>query len=185
MFSAFEADFGTPEIFVNNAGITKKAPFLETTPELFDEIVNVDYRAAFFCVQSAAKSMVKQGVRGSIVVITSNNAYAHFGNVSVYGSAKAAEAKLVEHAAIELAKYGIRVNSVCPGWTDTGAARLGNREESYYKIPLQRWTNPEEVAKAVLYLSGDGAGSITGTHLVIDGGALLQSDKPEMYGFYP
>lgn len=185
MFTEFEAVFGAPDIFVNNAGITKKAPFLETTPEMFDDVMGVDYRAAYFCMQAAARSMVKHRIRGSIVLITSNHAYAHFGDASVYGSVKAAAAKVVEHAAIELARYGIRVNSVCPGWTDTGAARLGNKEDSFYKIPLQRWTTPEEVAKAVLYLSGDGAASITGTHLVIDGGALLQSDKPEIYGFYP
>ncbi len=184
LFRQFEECFGAPEIFVNNAGITKKAPFLETTPELFDEICDVDYKAAFFCMQAAARSMVKENIRGSIVLISSNNAFTHFGSVSVYGSVKAAATKLAEHAAIELAKYGIRVNTICPGWTDTGAARLDNKLDTYYKIPMQRWTTPEEVGKAVLYLSGEAASSITGISLVIDGGAMLQSDKPELYGFY-
>lgn len=133
-------------------------------------------------MQAAARFMVETKTKGSIVVISSNNAIAHFADVSVYGSAKAALIKLAEHAAIELAKYGIRVNTVSPGWTDTGAARLDAKQDTYYKIPLKQWTTPEEIADAVLYLSSGSAVSITGANLVIDNGALLLSDKGENYG---
>jgi NAD(P)-dependent dehydrogenase (short-subunit alcohol dehydrogenase family) len=88
-------------------------------------------------MQAAAKFMVDTDTNGSIVVISSNNAIAHFAGVSVYGSAKAALNKLSEHVAIELAKYGIRVNTISPGWTDTGAARLDAKQDTYYKIPLK------------------------------------------------
>ena len=183
LFSAYKADFGAPDVFVNNAGVTKKAPFLETTPELFDEVCGADFRGAFFCMQSAARLMAEDGIRGCIVLIASNNAEAHFANASVYGSVKSAAVKLAEHAALELAPMGIRVNAVSPGWTDTGAARLGRREDTYYKIPLRRWTTPEEIGRTVLFLCSDAAASITGANLVVDGGALLQSDKPSAYGF--
>ncbi len=183
MFHTYRADFGAPDVFVNNAGITKKAPFLKTTPALFDEVCGTDFRGAFFCIQNAAKLMIEEEIRGSIVLIASNNAAAHFADVSVYGSVKAAAVKLAEHAALELSPLGIRVNIVSPGWTDTGAVRLGKPEDTYYKVPLHRWATPEEIGKTVLFLCGDAAASITGANLVVDGGALLQSDKPSAYGF--
>ena len=183
MFQEYRKHFNTLDLFVNNAGITKKAPFLETEEELFDQICSVDYKGAFFCVQKAAKMMAEQRTKGSIVLISSNNATAHFADVSVYGSVKAAAAKMAEHAAIELAQYGIRVNTVAPGWTDTGAARLDAKEETYYKVPLQKWTTVEEIAKTVEFLASEGAESITGTTIVVDNGALLVSDKRERYGF--
>ena len=103
--------------------------------------------------------------------------------VSVYGAVKAAEEKFAEHAAIELAKYKIRVNIIAPGWTDTGAKRLGKKEDSFYKIPLQKWAEPSEIADAAIYLSSDSARSITGAKLIIDNGASLVADKRELYGF--
>ena len=182
MFDEYEKMFGELDLFVNNAGVTRKSTFLETTEELFESICKIDYKGAFFCIQQAAKLMVKKGTKGNIVLISSNNAIAHFADVSVYGSAKAAAQKLAEHAAIELAQYGIRVNTISPGWTNTCASRLDAKESTYYKIPLRKWVEPQEIADAVLYLAVKGV-SITGANLVIDNGALLVSDKCERYGF--
>lgn len=182
MFNEYKEKFDTLDLFVNNAGVTMKSEFLETTEELFDSICNVDYKGAFFCMQAAARIMAEKK-SGSIILISSNNATAHFADVSVYGSAKAAATKLAEHMAIELAKYNIRVNVVAPVWTDTGASRLDDKESTYYKIPLQKWTETKEVAEAVVYLASDSAKSITGVTLVMDNGALLVSDKRERYGF--
>ena len=183
LFAQFDREFDRLDLFVNNAGVTLKSPFLETTEETFDRICGVDYKGAYFAMQAAARRMVAKQIRGSIVVISSNNDRAHFADVSVYGSTKAALAKLAGHIAIELAQYGIRVNTVAPGWTDTGSARLDDPGSTYYKVPLQRWTTPAEIGQAVLYLSGDYAKSITGTELTVDGGALLVCDKRERYGF--
>lgn len=181
LFSEYRKHFDTLDVFINNAGVTKKSTFLETTKELFDELCNVDFKATYFCMQEAAKLMVEKNTQGSIIVISSNNADVVFADVSVYGPVKCAVNKLVKHAAIELAKYGIRVNAVAPGWTDTGASRLDTKEDTYYKIPLRKWTTPEEVAEACLYLTS--AKSVTGTELVIDNGARLVADKCERYGF--
>ena len=184
LFDEFLQHFDRLDLFVNNAGVTKKSFFLETDEALFDLMVNVDYKGAYFCMQRAARIMVEKGIAGSMVLISSNNARAHFAEVSVYGSVKAAIQKAAEHMAIELAKYRIRVNTVAPGWTDTGASRLDAKESTYYKVPMQRWTTPHEIGKAVLYLASEEAASITGDTLVIDGGALLVSDKCERYGYY-
>ena len=127
--------------------------------------------------------MVENNTKGNMIVISSNNAKAHFADVSVYGSAKTAAGKMAEHAAIELAKYGIRVNTIEPGWTQTGADRLDNQEETYYKIPLKKWATVEEIGKTVIFLDSDAAASITGTSILIDNGACLVSDKRERYGY--
>ena len=183
MFSEFANHFERLDLFVNNAGITLKSSFIETSEEIFDTVCSVDFKGAFFCMQNAAKFMIDKNIKGSIVLISSNNAKAHFADVSVYGSVKAAAQKMAEHAAIELAKYGIRVNTVAPGWTDTGSSRLDDKESTYYKIPLKKWASVDEVADAVKYLASHSARSITGVTLTVDNGALLVSDKRERYGY--
>ena len=182
LFAEFKKHFDRLDLFVNNAGVTAKSKFLETDEALFDSMCNVDFKGAYFCIQQAAKIMVENKIEGNIVAISSNHSDAHFADVSVYGSVKAALNKLCEHAAIELAQYKIRVNIVSPGWTDTGAARLDAKQDTYYKIPLKKWTTPDEVADAVLFLASDSAKSITGVNIVIDNGALLLCDKGERYG---
>lgn len=183
MFTEYRRHFDRLDLFVNNAGVTKKAAFLETEEALFDQVCSVDFKGAFFCMQEAARMMVEKKTKGSIVLISSNNAIAHFAEVSVYASVKRAAMKLAEHMAVELAQYGIRVNTIAPGWTDTGAQRLGNKEETYYKVPLKKWVLVEEVGKAVEFLASEGAASMTGATLVLDNGAWLVSDKREKYGW--
>ncbi len=175
MFEKYGRHFDRLDIFVNNSGVTLKSPFMETQEETFDRICDVNFKGAFFCIQQAAKFMIRSecNTTGSIVVISSNHYKAHFDNVSVYGSVKAGLNKLAEHAAKEFAQYGIRVNVIAPGWTDTGAARMAPKETTYGRIPLKRWCMPEEIGKAVLYLSSGNAASVTGSCLVMDGGALL------------
>ena len=183
MFEELGKHFSRLDVLINNAGITVKAPFLQTTEEQFDKICDLDFKGAYFCSQKAAQLMIDKNIQGNIIMISSNNAFAHFGEVSVYGSVKTAMTKMAEHMAIELARYGIRVNTIAPGWTDTGAARLDAKEETYYKIPLCKWVEPGEIADTALFLSSAAAKSITGATLLMDNGALLVSDKREKYGF--
>ena len=117
----------------------------------------------------------------SIVVIASNNAHMQTPRAAAYASVKAGLVQLARHSAAELAHLGIRVNTISPGWTDTGSPRLGKKEDTYYKIPLKRWCRPEEVAAAVIFLDSTAAASVTGAELVMDGGASLMSDRPERY----
>jgi NAD(P)-dependent dehydrogenase (short-subunit alcohol dehydrogenase family) len=176
------AEFGRLDVYVNNAGITKKCPMPEMTEAFFDELYSVNLRSAYFGVQAAANAMAQAGTKGSVAIIASNHAFLQFGDCSCYGILKAALVKMGRHAAIEYARHGIRVNVIAPGWTDTGEARLGSKEDTYYKIPLKRWCTIEEVGKAVVFLCSDTAASITGSCLVMDGGANLMTDKAEKYG---
>ena len=117
----------------------------------------------------------------SIVVIASNNPHMQTPRAAAYASVKAGLVQLARHSAAELAHLGIRVNTISPGWTDTGSPRLGKKEDTYYKIPLKRWCRPEEVAAAVIFLNSAAAASVTGAELVMDGGASMMSDRPERY----
>lgn len=183
LFERHEALFGRLDVLVANAGLTVKGRFEEMQAEEIDRVFSVNFRGTYLCIQKAAALMKKCGARGSIVVISSNHYRMHHPLCSVYASLKAGLNKMAEHAALEYGKYGIRVNIIAPGWTDTGEARLGAKEPTYYHIPLRRWCRPEEIGQAALFLSGPWAGSITGTVLTMDGGASLMSDSLEKYGY--
>ena len=181
LFDAFSARFGRLDLFVANAGVTKTGSILSFDSADFDLIASVDLKGTYFCIQRAAAIMKPQG-GGSIVVISSNNAHMNTPNASAYASVKAGLSHLARHAAVELAHAKIRVNTISPGWTDTGSPRMPAPETTYYKIPLKRWVRPSEIGKAVLFLDSPFAASITGAEIVMDGGASLMSDLPERYG---
>ncbi len=173
---------GGLDLYVNNSGITLKSPFEETTEELFDRVVAVDFKSAYFCIQSAAAKMAERGIRGSIVVISSSNAFQQLPKVSVYGSVKTALCKLTRHAAAEYAKYGIRVNCIAPGWTATPRTLAEDVKATYSIIPLKRWVQPEEIGQMVLFYDSPAAQSVTGNILLADGGATLLANRAEFYG---
>ena len=173
---------GGLDLYVNNSGVTLKSPFEETTEELFDKIVNIDFKSAYFCIQSAANKMAERGIKGNIVVISSSNAFQQVPQVSVYGSIKTALCKLTRHAAAEFAKYGIRVNCIAPGWTSTPRTLACDVEATYSIIPLKRWAQPEEIGQMVLFYQSPAAQSITGNILLADGGATLLANRAELYG---
>ena len=179
MFEDALAAFGRIDVLVNNSGITRFAPFLETTPEMFEEVVLTDWRGSYFCAQRAARSMVERGIRGTIINITSNHQSGCWPAASVYGPAKAALNKFTQNAALELAKHGIRVVSVAPGYTHANSKKAIpakwriKMDALISRIPLQRYCEPWEVGRACVFLAGRDAGYITGACLVMDGGALL------------
>ena len=180
MFADALAEAGRIDVMINNAGVTRFASFLEVTPELFQEVIYTDLRGSFFCAQRAARSMVERGIRGTIINITSNHQNGCWPIASVYGPAKAALNKFTQNAAMELAAHGIRVVSVAPGYTKTGGDKKPppSKFSDWLKtraarIPLNRFCEPWEVGRACVFLAGEGAGYITGTCLVMDGGALL------------
>lgn len=182
LFAQALEKLGHLDLYVNNSGITQKSDFLKTTEDFFDHMVKVDLKSAYFCIQAAAKEMVRQETNGSIVIITSNNGIQQRPNLSVYGTLKAGLIKLGRHAAMELAKYQIRVNTIAPGWTATPRTRVLDETTTYNTIPLKRWCNPEEIGHMILFLASPWAASITGNCLVADGGAVLQCDQAETYG---
>ena len=175
--------FGGIDILVNNASLTGAAALasvLDSPSELIDQVVDTNLKGTFYCSQSAARSMVADGRRGSIIHVSSVAAFAAQENASIYCATKAAQAALAQAMAIELAQYGIRVNCVAPGdiKTETSVDAVGQIERSGASgrflryTPLGRRGLPEEVGRAILFLASDDASFITGTTLLVDGGFL-------------
>ena len=183
LFNAFEKEFGAMDLLVNNAGITKFKSFLEVNPEMFEQLTAVDDRATFFCAQAAAKNMIAHHTEGSIVNICSNHRAMNFPIASVYGSSKAAVYKLTQHIALELAPYGIRVNSISPGYIKVTDPNVVSEREKMMvsRIPLGRIGQPVEIANMVRFLASDEAQFITGSDMLVDGGALLPALMDNTY----
>lgn len=161
---------GGLDIIMNNAGVTLKHPFLETTPEQFDRIYNVNMRGQFLCTQRAVQVMGEAG--GAVINMTSIHAFSGMPGHSVYAGTKGAICAWTRELAIELAPR-VRVNAVAPGWIDVPRHHTTpgySIENARRQVPMQRVGTPLDVARACAFLASDDAAYVTGHVLVIDGG---------------
>lgn len=170
-------ELGGLDILVNNAGINNRRKTLETTVEEFAHIVEVNLTAVFRVTQALLPVMVAQH-SGCIVNITSSAGRAPHPNANpAYGASKAALTALTKELALEFAPHGIRVNAVQCGPIETEMTRQWTEEyraRVMSQIPVGRIGTAREVARAVVYLSGEDAGYITGASLNINGGKLME-----------
>jgi NAD(P)-dependent dehydrogenase (short-subunit alcohol dehydrogenase family) len=170
--------FGRLDLMCAHTGIAEPMPLLETDDEHWRRHMAINVDGAFACVREAARAMVERGEGGAIVVTASINAWHVEETMAAYNTTKAACHAIARSAAIDLGRYGIRVNAVAPGVVDTPIAELvvHNPELApiYLRtIPLGRFGQPRDIANAVLFLASDEASYITGQMLVIDGGQTL------------
>ncbi|MEJ2166389.1 MAG: 3-oxoacyl-ACP reductase FabG [Desulfobacterales bacterium] len=173
----FVQKLGRIDILVNNAGVVIPRPFLEKTVEDWEKTLSVNLIGLFLCCQAAAKYMVSQK-SGKIVNISSIRGIDHCGREGVmdYSASKTAVIGLTKTMAKELAPY-INVNSVAPGHTKTEMTAplpdeiKQNMIEGSY---LKRMAEPEDIAKAILFMASDDADFITGQVLLVDGGFSLK-----------
>lgn len=180
---ALTESLGGLDVLVNNAGATKFVPFIEVSIDEFNQLMNIDYCGVYFCAQYAAKHMIAHDVKGVIINIASVHVYYNFPKASIYAPNKAAVKKLTEHIGLELAPYGIRCNSVSPGYIKvTDPFSNSEREKMMVsRIPAQRIGQPVEIANMVRYLISDEAAYITGTDFLVDGGARLPALLDNVY----
>ena len=173
MFEAFFEAFGSIDLMVNNAGLSKFYPFLEVTEEQWTELTFSDWKGAFFGTQYAARNMVEHSKQGVIINISSNHVDGCWPQANIYGPTKAALTKFGKSAAMELAPYGIRVITVAPGYTDVDWPKDHPVQLAKPRIPLKRFAEPQEIAKIVAFLASDACSYMTGNCVTIDGGAPL------------
>jgi NAD(P)-dependent dehydrogenase (short-subunit alcohol dehydrogenase family) len=172
-------DFGQVDILFINAGITTKGTIEEATEELFDSVMNINFKGAYFTL-SRFISILKDG--SSVVFLSSNTASMSYAGTSIYSSSKAGLNSIVKIAALELAPRKIRVNSISPGPTETEIMKkIGLDEEGVNTlmsaivdtIPLKQMGTSEDVAKMVSHLSSEASKFITGADFIMDGGMVL------------
>ena len=177
VFAVLEAEGQAPDILVNNAAANPYfGPMLDMDLASYEKTVEVNLRGYFWTTVQAARRMRNKG-GGSIVNIASVNARRAAPGQGVYSMTKAGIVSMTEGFAKELAGYGIRVNAVLPGLTETkfASAITGNPKllgMMMQMIPLARVAQPDEISPAVLYLASEASSYVTGTTLTVDGGYL-------------
>ncbi len=174
------AQMGRIDIAIANAGIGGGgAPFTEISTDAFRRIQAVNVEGAFFTLREAAKHMVERARRGdpggSLVGVASLAGIEGAGRNQHYGASKGAVISMMRGIAVELARYGIRANTIAPGWiaTDMTAGLQGNKafeEKVLPRVPMRRWGKPEDFGGIAVYLASDASAYHSGDTFVIDGG---------------
>lgn len=171
------AEFGSLDLFVSNAVYSDRELMVEADMDGFRRTVDVSMWGAFYGVRSSAQQMIRQGKGGAITVISSPHAHIPFPTAMAYNMSKAAIDQMARTAAIELSRYGIRVNIFHPGWIDTPGERKFFSEDQLAagaaNIPLKRLGTAEEIGVGVCFTLSDEAAYMTGTTMTMDGGVGL------------
>lgn len=176
LFAAVKEKFGYIDVLFVNAGVGKFAPVEAVTEELFDSIMDINFKGAYFTIQKALPMLTDNA---SIILNASINAYIGMPNSSVYAASKAALITLARTLSAELVGRGIRVNVVSPGPVATPIlGRMGMPPEVLEEtaksiqaqVPMKRFGRPEEIAKTVLFLASSDSSFLLGTEIVADGG---------------
>lgn len=169
---------GFPSILINNAGIERRAWFVSTTRAELDAQLEVNVKAIFALSQRIARRWIENGTAGAIVNIASIAGVVHFNENSAYAMTKAAVRGLTGSMALELARHGIRVNAVAPGYIDTTMSWVRNDPDALARriatIPVGRLGRPDDVAAVCSFLASPRASYITGQTITVDGGYTLQ-----------
>lgn len=174
-----EAAGGVADIIVNNAGMAVSRPLLEQTESDWDSVLDTNLKGAWLVAQEAARRLVSARRPGSIINIASITGERVAGGVAPYCSSKAGVMHLTRAMALELARHGVRVNALAPGYVQTELNReflvseAGERLRS--RIPQRRFGLPEELDGPLLLLASDAGAYITGSTVFADGGHLVSS----------
>ena len=172
----FERDWGKPDGLVNNAGIFPRARSLDMKLAEWEEVLRVNLTGTFVTARAVAARMKDLG-RGAIVNTASGRALAGAANGAHYAASKGGIIALTKSLALDWAGYGIRVNCVIPGLTDTAQPRVEMGENELYaagaRIPMGRIGRPEDIAAVVAFLLSDDAGYMTGQSVAANGGAIM------------
>jgi NAD(P)-dependent dehydrogenase (short-subunit alcohol dehydrogenase family) len=178
LVKAADRAFGSVHVLVNAAGATTRGSILNTTTDVYDQVMAVNVRAPFFLMQETVKVMLREGVAGSVINIGSVSAYGGMPFLSPYSISKGALGVLTKNAAYALMRHRIRVNQLNIGWMDTPGEDTVQRtvhgsderwlEAVEAKQPFGRLLKATEVARAIAFLASDESGMMTGAAVEFD-----------------
>ena len=174
--AALEDAFVEPfDVVINSAGLARHSPAIETTPEDYDAVMNINLRSAYFLSSYAARALQRSDKAGSIIHISSQ--MGHVGGIdrAVYCASKHALEGMVKSMAIEWGKSGIRINTICPTFIRTPLTKVTFDDPERLawimdKIKLPRVGEVEDIMGAAVFLASDASAMVTGTSMLIDGG---------------
>ena len=173
------ADWGAPDVVINNAGVTVTKPVLQQTPEDYDQVLDTNLKGAWLVATEAARRMVAAGKGGSIVNVASILGERVAGGVAPYAISKAGVLQLTKALALELARHGIRVNALMPGYVVTDLNRdfllsePGDKLKA--RIPSRRFGELTDLDGPLLLLASDAGAAMSGSTLAVDGAHLVSS----------
>ena len=178
LMSAATDRFGRIDILVNNAGILRRTPFLEIEESEWDRIIEVNLKGFFLCSQAAARQMVRQGIGGVIINMSSAGDKVAGRDLTHYCVAKGGVKTLTRQLAFELAPYGIRANAIGPGLIETDLNRSDLSEPEFRKyriskIPLGIIGVPEDIVGAAVFLASEESRMATGATIYLDAGQTI------------
>lgn len=162
------------DIMVNNAGIANKPTFMhKVTTEVWNRLLLMDLTSVFWCQKYATKLMLGDRLGGSIINVASIAGLGASPSLGPYCVAKAGVIELTTTGAMEVARFGVRINAVCPGWTETAILDVAGergKETMEKNIPMGRLGKPKEVANLIAFLASEESSFITGSVYRVDGG---------------
>ena len=167
--------FGGMDVLINNAGIQIKKPALSFEAEDLDRLFDVHLKAGYLLTKASVPHM--KG--GSVIFLSSETGFIGVTGVLGYSMAKSGTLGMMRSFASELSGTGIRFNAIVPGWTDTPMLRYSNADDPgraqriIGRTPMKKFGQPEDIGWAALYLASDASRFVTGTSLVVDGGAMI------------
>jgi len=177
--AAFETMIRPPDVVINNAGISGEGSALDMTEQVFTQVLDTNLKGTFLVSQAAARAMQARRQGGAIVNIASILGLRVAGGVSAYTASKAALVQLTRAHALEWARYGIRVNALCPGYIETPLNRAFFDTDAgkalIRRIPQRRLGQLSDLDAPLLMLLSDSAAYVTGVALPVDGGHLVSS----------
>lgn len=177
LFARIDSELGPLSALVNNAGVALPGDFLAYSMEDFQRVININLVGVFQATQLAAQSMIKAGIEGAIVNMSSINAVVSIPAIPAYCASKGGVQQLTKSSSLALAPHGIRVNAVGPGSIDTEMMAGVNANPEAMKTalsrtPLGRIGQASEIANVVAFLASEKASYVTGETIYVDGGRL-------------
>ena len=163
------------DILVNSAGGNRPGPFVDTKPEVYDWLFDLDMRATFFVAQAVVRELIAAKKTGSIINVSSQMGHVGWAGRTIYVAAKHAVEGFTKALAVELAPIGIRVNTLAPTFIETPMTAPSFENPAFKKavldkIKLGRLGQVEDLMGAIVFLASDASALMTGASLVIDGG---------------